>query len=226
MPLPSSPIRLFVLVVISILLGTLLLTLVQLGVISLMVERLGITPMQGILFLVVSLFGSTVNLPLVSIKAMMPEGGIKPEVIKRELGIPVPQFNGRTVIAVNVGGCLIPLVFSASLAYRFPIGITELIASIGLCSIICYLASRPITGVGIGMMPLVAPVTAAIIAITYGDEHAAPLAYITGTLGVLVGADLMHMKDIRRLGTPIASIGGAGTFDGIFLTGIVAVLLT
>ena len=44
-------------------------------------------------------------------------------------------------------------------------------------------------------------------------------------LGVLIGADLMRMKDIRRIGTPIASIGGAGTFDGIFLTGIIAVLL-
>jgi uncharacterized membrane protein len=35
----------------------------------------------------------------------------------------------------------------------------------------------------------------------------------------------LRLKDIRRLATPIASIGGAGTFDGIFLTGIVAVLL-
>jgi uncharacterized membrane protein len=27
------------------------------------------------------------------------------------------------------------------------------------------------------------------------------------------------------LGAPVASIGGAGTFEGVFLTGIVAVLL-
>jgi hypothetical protein len=30
---------------------------------------------------------------------------------------------------------------------------------------------------------------------------------------------------VRRLGAPVVSIGGAGTFDGVFLTGIVAVLL-
>ena len=56
-------------------------------------------------------------------------------------------------------------------------------------------------------------------------EQSAPLAYISGTLGVLIGADLLRLGDIRKLGAPFASIGGAGTFDGIFITGIVAVLL-
>jgi uncharacterized membrane protein len=80
---------------------------------------------------------------------------------------------------------------------------------------------------GIGMPMLVAPIAAAIVAILIGGEKlAAPLAYICGTLGVLVGADLLRLKDIAKIGAPIASIGGAGTFDGIFLTGIVAVLLT
>ncbi|ATX81065.1 putative membrane protein [Mariprofundus ferrinatatus] len=226
MPLPPSPGRLLLLIVLSILAGTLLLSLVQLGVISLMVEKLGISPMQGILFLIFSLIGSALNLPLVSIKAIMPDNGINVEVAQKVLGIPVPKFQGKTMIAINVGGCMIPIVFSASLIYRFPIGTPELLLSVGICSIICYLSSRPIPGVGIGMMPLVAPVTAAIIAVSFGGEYAAPLAYITGTLGVLVGADLMHIRDIARLGTPVASIGGAGTFDGIFLTGIVAVLLT
>ena len=30
---------------------------------------------------------------------------------------------------------------------------------------------------------------------------------------------------IKKLGAPVASIGGAGTFDGIFFTGVLAVLL-
>ena len=56
-------------------------------------------------------------------------------------------------------------------------------------------------------------------------EHSAALAYVAGTLGVLIGADLLRLRDVCRLGVPMASIGGAGTFDGIFITGIVAVLL-
>jgi uncharacterized membrane protein len=56
-------------------------------------------------------------------------------------------------------------------------------------------------------------------------RHAAPLAYISGSLGTLIGADLLNLGRVEGLGAPVASIGGAGTFDGIFLTGILAVLI-
>jgi len=76
-------------------------------------------------------------------------------------------------------------------------------------------------------MPLfIAPIGAALVALLINPSQSAPLAYISGTMGVLIGADLLRFKDIRRLGVPLAAIGGAGTFDGIFITGIVAVLLT
>jgi len=51
------------------------------------------------------------------------------------------------------------------------------------------------------------------------------MAYISGTLGTLIGADLINLGKIEGLQAPVASIGGAGTFDGIFFTGILAVLL-
>ena len=217
-----SPARLLAI----ILLIALLLALIQMGLISLVFAKLGLSSEQGMLLLLFSLMGSILNLPLTTIKAERPDTEMKIDTAQGMLRITMPPFAGITTIAVNVGGCLIPLVFSASLIHRFAIHLPLLLLAVGLCSIICFLASRPIPGVGIGMMPLVAPVTAAIIAITFGGEFAAPLAYITGTLGVLIGADLMRMRDIAKLGAPIASIGGAGTFDGIFLTGIVAVLLT
>jgi uncharacterized membrane protein len=68
-------------------------------------------------------------------------------------------------------------------------------------------------------------VTAAIVALLLSREHTAQLAYIGGSLGTLIGADLLNLGNIRGLGAPDASIGGAGTFDGIFLIGIVAVLI-
>ena len=70
-----------------------------------------------------------------------------------------------------------------------------------------------------------AAVTAAIVALLLRREQAAPLAYIGGSLGTLLGADLLNLGNIQGLGAPVASIGGAGTFDGIFLTGILAVLI-
>jgi uncharacterized membrane protein len=51
------------------------------------------------------------------------------------------------------------------------------------------------------------------------------VAYISGTLGVLTDADQLRLKDVRKLGAALASIGGAGTFDGIVMTGSVAALL-
>jgi len=44
----------------------------------------------------------------------------------------------------------------------------------------------------------------------------ASLAYICGTLGVIIDVDRLRTKDIRNMGAPSASIVGAGTFDGIF----------
>jgi uncharacterized membrane protein len=45
-------------------------------------------------------------------------------------------------------------------------------------------------------------------------------------MGILVGADILKLNEIGKLGAPVASIGGAGTFDAIFLSGIIAVLLS
>ena len=61
--------------------------------------------------------------------------------------------------------------------------------------------------------------TAAIVALLLSRGQAAQLAYIGGSLGTLTGADLLNLPNIRGLGAPVASIGGAGTFDGIFLIG-------
>lgn len=70
-----------------------------------------------------------------------------------------------------------------------------------------------------------APITAALIAAHLDPGQRAALAYVSGTVGILVGADLLHLDEIRRTGVPVATIGGAGSFDGIFLTGLLAVLL-
>src|SRR6516165_3158659 len=75
-------------------------------------------------------------------------------------------------------------------------------------------------------VPVFVPVlVTAIVAVIMSREESAPLAYIAGSLGTLIGADLTNLGKVRGLGAPVASIGGAGTFDGIFLTGILAVLL-
>jgi uncharacterized membrane protein len=134
-------------------------------------------------------------------------------------------FPGKTLILANLGGCVVPLAFSAHLFFTRDVSVWHCIAGITAVSCVAFALSRPVRGVGIGMPILFAPLTAAIFAYWLAGDEAAPLAYINGTLGVLIGADLLRFKDIRKMGAPVASIGGAGSFDGIFLSGLLAVLL-
>lgn len=195
-----------------------------LGVLSFAFEKLGLTSDSVFLLLLCSLFGSAINLPLFSIRAEPSTAAsiIPPrELLRRSL----KPFSGTTVIAINVGGGLIPILFSSYLLLRLPVALYEALLATTLVAMISYHFSRPIPQLGIGMPILIAPLSAALIAIVINPAHSAPLAYICGTLGVLIGADLLRLGDIRRLGASVASIGGAGTFDGIFMTGVVAVLL-
>jgi uncharacterized membrane protein len=134
-------------------------------------------------------------------------------------------YQGVTVVSINVGGALIPVGFCIYLLSTKPLPPLDVFLGTIIVTAISYAVSRPIRGMGIGMPILLAPLAAALTALVLNPSFSAPLAYICGTLGVLIGADLLHLKDINKLATPIASIGGAGTFDGIFFTGIIAVLL-
>jgi len=52
------------------------------------------------------------------------------------------------------------------------------------------------------------------------------LAYVSGTMGALIGVDLVRMPFLLGLsGRAFFSIGGAGVLDGIFIMGIAAVVL-
>jgi uncharacterized membrane protein len=85
--------------------------------------------------------------------------------------------------------------------------------------------ARYVEGVGIVAPTLLPPVAAVLFSLPFGSPNLAITAYIAGTVGTLIGADLSNLGKISAGGTHVASIGGAGKFDGIFLTGIVAVLI-
>jgi len=198
---------------------------IKLEIIALTFAKLGLDPGSALILLMTSLFGSAINLPLFTIRAAAPPAAAEP-VYHGLLASPGRPFTGQTQVAVNVGGCLVPLLFSWFLLQHNPIAGGSLITAVALVAAVSYGLSRPVAGLGIAMPILVAPLTAALAAIVLGGEQRAALAYIAGSVGVLIGADLLRLKDIRQLGAPLASIGGAGTFDGIFMTGLVAVLLT
>lgn len=219
---PFSP--LFLLLFMGLLLW--LVFSINLGLLALTLEKLGLDPGSASLLLLVSLLGSAINLPLFTLQAEPALTDIHPRHYGL-LRLPPMRFDGRIRVVVNVGGCLLPVAFSIFLMRHSAVPFTAVAAATAIVAAISFLLSRPIPGIGIGMPMLVAPLTAALVAIWLGgEEYQAPLAYISGCLGVLIGADLLRLKDVRAMRAPIASIGGAGTFDGIFVTGFVAVLLS
>ena len=196
----------------------------QLGIFTIVLAKLGLSPNSAMLLLGTTLLGSLINLPVFSMNATG-EALTDDFKVPRLLFSQIQKFNGKTIIALNVGGALIPIFFSLYLILTNALNALQLVPAIMIVTAISYYFSRPIKGLGIGMPIFIAPLTAAITALLIAPAQSAPLAYVCGTLGVLIGADLLRLKDIKHMGVPVAAIGGAGTFDGIFFTGIIAVLL-
>ena len=218
--MPFSP---AVLLLAFLALGALFL-FVHLEVLTLAFHKLGLSRSQAATLLFSALAGSFINLPLVRVRGIPPEAVQYPPELA-ELRKLMPPYHGVTVIAVNVGGCIVPLMFSLYLLTQSQIPLLHILLAVLVLTAVSYAVARPMPGIGIGMPILVAPVAAVIAGIIFGGEERALTAYVAGTTGVLLGADFLRINDIRQLGAPSVSIGGAGTFDGIFFTGIVAVLL-
>src|ERR1700692_3370646 len=201
-----------------------LIIVVQLRILRYAYMRLGIGPGAALLLLFGSLIGSYFNIPITVLPGSHAQSGQIVDFFGMQYVVPLVTSWPGTVLAVNVGGAVIPTVMSTYLVIRYQLWLKAAIATAIIAAIIHSMAT-PVPGVGIAV-PVFAPVvTTAILAFILSREYAAPLAYIGGSMGTLIGADLLNFDKISGLGAPVASIGGAGTFDGIFLTGILAVLL-
>jgi uncharacterized membrane protein len=187
-------------------------------------ESLGVSSGTAMFLLLASLVGSIFNIPIAELP---PERIMSDQVVNffgMQYAVPVVENWPGTVIAVNVGGAVIPTVMSIYLLAKYRLWTQGLIATAIVAVIIHWLAN-PVPGLGIAVPVFMPAVITAIVAVLLSRQEAAPLAYIGGGLGTLIGADITNLDKVAGLGAPVASIGGAGTFDGIFLTGILAVLL-
>jgi uncharacterized membrane protein len=210
----------------SILVGVflVLVALLQIGVLRYAYMRLGIGPGGALLLLLGSLIGSYFNIPVAELHGHQIAAGREITFYGMRYVVPVLVETPGTVIAVNVGGALIPGVMSLYLLARHGLWARGAIATVCV-AIICHLLADPVPGLGIALPVFVPALAAAVVGLLLSPRRAAPLAYIGGSLGTLIGADLLNLGKIQGLGAPVASIGGAGTFDGIFLVGVLAVLI-
>ena len=210
-----------------------LIPLLFLGLIGSALAKLGFNIFWIILLIIGMIVGSFVNIPLMKVKSeqqfvRVEHGRLMDRLYK------VPEFSNETMIAVNVGGCVIPVFVSiyillSALTFADPIGLyIRCLIGTAIVAVAVFKTSQPIAGVGIATGFLIPPLCALICAIILsgGDSFTAvAVAYISGTVGTLIGADVMNIRNLSNSGAPVASIGGAGTFDAIFLSGIIAAFL-
>jgi len=235
---PFAPLMLILLFGLLVLVGLviILFPIVFLTAIGATFTKLGFSWREALLILLLTLAGSFVNVPVRTLESRAaPAYDRYVAAYGRLYRIPEPVQ--RTVLAVNVGGALIPLAISLYLLYDSVVisggylvmGLA--LAGVAVVTVVTKLVARPVPGLGIAtpfFIPPLAALIAALVLSTFAGGvpvAAVIIAYVSGTLGTLIGADLLNLGHIAELGAPMASIGGAGTFDGIFLSGIIAALL-
>lgn len=195
-------------VVLLVFLFALLIFLVEIRVLTYAYRKIGVNPRYAFAVMLLSLLGSGLNIPLVPIGP----GGF------------AARAGQGTLIMLNVGGALIPILVSFYLLVRTGMLVRMAIGTVIVAAVVHSLAYL-VPGVGIAVPMVAPPLVAAGVALVVAFRRAPPVAYVAGSMGTLIGADLMNLGQIARLGVPFVSIGGAGTFDGVFLTGILAGLL-
>lgn len=202
---------------------------------QLALERLHLSR-QGAMLAVLGIFlGGLVNIPVYRMEREEPQ----PVELMGAYGLwawtpRLERYRPDTLIAINVGGCLVPSILAArQTLYLLQAGgwpLTALCVVVAVNIAICYQMARPVSGIGI-MLPAFVPPLAAVGAswvLLAAPQYAlvrAPVAFVAGVAGPLIGADLLHLRDIARVSVGMLSIGGAGTFDGIVLSGFLAALL-
>lgn len=201
--------------------------LIFIGVVGAAFKDVGFSPAIIVLILVGTFVGSYVNVPILKLKTATP-------IIEEEhvnfFGVVyrIPRVGygeATTIVAINVGGAVIPTLVSFYLLWKLPSITLYALLGIAVVAVVTHAVARPVKGVGITTPFLVSPIVAALLAYVLPSGAPRVIAYVSGVLGTLIGADLSNLNVIPKLGAPVSSIGGGGTFDGVFLSGIIAVLL-
>ncbi len=198
-------------------------------------EMVGFSHWNATLAVFGSILGSLVDIPLTGAISSYPSWYVAVMSLDPQS---FPTTFHSLYLAVNLGGCIIPLIISAHLLLSRQASFGKSLLGMAVVAGITYYVAEAVPGEGIVLPFWLSPLLAAImgLALARGYRGSPPLAYISGTIGTLIGADILSVLtpgvlpalsplNLHRSQPVALSIGGAGVFDGIFLTGIIAVLL-
>ena len=205
---------------------------------GLLVDAVGIPQEYFWAITLLSLIGSAVNFPLFILESPHPVKYVEEvDVFGAKRVVPHVETGAQeTLVTINLGGAVIPAIISAYLLlFSIPSCSSNILTSYLHALIVLVLvtssthqSAQIVEGLGITTPAWGPPTMTAFVVflINYFSpvSCATQIAYVGGTLGALIGADLMNLGKIAGVG-PVVSIGGAGTFDGVYLTGLMSVLI-
>lgn len=181
-----------------------LLVLLEIGALGYAYTRLGLNPRAALLVLLVSLIGSYINIPVSGLTGLQVASGQLVNYFGIDYVVPVVVSWPGTIVTVNVGGAVIPTVVSVLLLFRYKLWLQGPLAIICV-AVASHLLGHPIYGLGIAVPIFVPSLATAVTAISLSRRHAPALAYIGGSCGTLVGADLLNLGKLQGLGAAVAS---------------------
>ncbi len=209
---------LFLLLLIPLLLGLLFFNIATFSF-----SRLGMSQGAAFLFLTASIIGSMINIPLSRRQIQMQSRQLHS---MSNFFFYYPPVVQEQVICINVGGAGLPAILSLYLLLGGRAPFWPALFALLAVTFVAKMMAKPKPGVGIVMPAFIPPLVAAAAALILAPQGCtAPVAYVAGTMGTLIGADLLNWGHFKSLGGQMISIGGAGIFDGIFLVGIIAAFL-
>ena len=197
-------------------------------------EKLHLSPPMATLTLLGIFFGSLINVPLWRVDRHEPQAMPVGWVRTRMGWVPLERSRTQTIVAANVGGCLIPAALAIYLTSFILSAVPQAKMALGLAVLVnviaCHWLARPMPGLGIAL-PAFVPVLLAVgmawllLAGSQYQAVRAPVAFIAGVSGPLIGADLLNVRRFREFSAGVVSIGGAGTFDGIVVCSLLSAFL-
>src|SRR5256884_1052630 len=187
--------------------------LVEMQVLAYAYRKVGVRPRYAFAVMLLSLLGSHVNIPLYSIPGQRVLHPHEVSMFGRTYIVPDAVEAGATVVALNVGGALIPILVSIYLVARTRL-YGRMAIGVAIVATVVHSLAQIVPGVGIAVPMFVPPLVAAGVALLVAFRRAPPVAYVAGSMGTLIGADLLNLDRIAELRAPVVSIGGPGAFHG------------
>ncbi|MHB8584308.1 MAG: DUF1614 domain-containing protein [Thermoplasmatota archaeon] len=139
---------------------------------------------------------------------------------------------GQSLLTLNVGGALLALLLAGIWLYKRVLPPVRTVGGIALVAVVAHAVVQfdPAQGI-VALFPyfFLPPIAAflyAVLVCAPDPRKSVPVGFTSGSIGALVGADLVNLPAVgahftqSATDSAIVSVGGAGVFDMVFLAGV------